>query len=133
MIGVLLAQNRDQPRHFYGARAVAVETAAVQSCDSDTPLVGDELAQAAQGCGVVISDRLAAGTREVNRKAQEREAVRMLPVHADPRRVLDDLSSGRAQPDGGSRATSNSGHLVINRLLCSVSWCLVYRIAPRQG
>jgi D-3-phosphoglycerate dehydrogenase len=65
---VLLTHNRDLLKHFYGSRAVeqlkALPIELIMN-DSDEPLRGDALVEAAEGCEVVISDRLAAGPREV--------------------------------------------------------------------
>lgn len=65
---VLLTHNRDLLTHFYGLRAVeALKALPIDLVmnDSDAPLFGDALVKAAEGCAVVISDRLAAGPREV--------------------------------------------------------------------
>lgn len=65
---VLLTHNRDLLKHFYGDRAVeALKALPIELImnDSDEPLFGDTLVRAAQGCDVIISDRLAAGPREV--------------------------------------------------------------------
>ncbi len=65
---VLLTHNRDLLKHFYGPKAVeqlkALPIELIMN-DSDEPLRGDALVKAAEGCEVVISDRLAAGPREV--------------------------------------------------------------------
>lgn len=65
---VLLTHNRDLLKHFYGNKAVerlkALPIELIMN-DSDEPLRGDALVKAAEGCEVVISDRLAAGPREV--------------------------------------------------------------------
>ncbi|MBS7552761.1 hydroxyacid dehydrogenase [Ancylobacter dichloromethanicus] len=65
---VLLTHNRDLLKHFYGYRAVdALKALPIELVmnDSHEPLSGDTLVKAAEGCEVVISDRLAAGPREV--------------------------------------------------------------------
>ncbi len=67
---VLLTHNRDLLKHFYGERAVeALKMLPIDLVmnDSDVPLQGEALVQAARGCQIVISDRLAAGPREVMR------------------------------------------------------------------
>jgi D-3-phosphoglycerate dehydrogenase len=65
---VLLTHNHDLLKHFYGNKAVeqlkALPIELIMN-DSDEPLRGDALVKAAEGCEVVISDRLAAGPREV--------------------------------------------------------------------
>ncbi len=65
---VLLTHNRDLLKHFYGNKAVeqlkALPIELIMN-DSDEPLRGEALVKAAEGCEVVISDRLAAGPREV--------------------------------------------------------------------
>ncbi|MBO1325697.1 hydroxyacid dehydrogenase [Acetobacter sp. TBRC 12305] len=68
MMRVLLTHNRDLLKHFYGERAVrALKALPIELVmnDSDEPLTGDALVKAAEGCQVVISDRLAAGPRAV--------------------------------------------------------------------
>lgn len=68
---VLLTHNRDLLRHFYGEKAVeALKALPIDLVmnDSDEPLTGDKLVKAAEGCQVVISDRLAAGSRDVMEK-----------------------------------------------------------------
>jgi D-3-phosphoglycerate dehydrogenase / 2-oxoglutarate reductase len=70
---VLLTHNRDLLKNFYGDRAVEALRALpidLVMNDSDAPLTGDRLVAAAEGCDVVISDRLAAGPREVMEKLQ---------------------------------------------------------------
>lgn len=66
---VLLTHNRDLLAHFYSPRAVealrALPGVELVMNDSDEPLTGDRLVEAAKGCQVIISDRLAAGPREV--------------------------------------------------------------------
>ncbi|SHO66726.1 D-3-phosphoglycerate dehydrogenase [Pseudoxanthobacter soli DSM 19599] len=66
---VLLTHNRDLLKHFYAPAAVealrAMPGIELVMNDSDTPLRGDALVDAARGCEVVISDRLAAGPRMV--------------------------------------------------------------------
>lgn len=65
---VLLTHNRDLLKHFYGSKAVdQLKSLPIELImnDSDEPLRGDALVKAAEGCEVVISDRLAAGPREV--------------------------------------------------------------------
>jgi D-3-phosphoglycerate dehydrogenase len=65
---VLLTHNHDLLEHFYGSKAVeALKALPIELImnDSDEPLRGDALVKAAEGCEVVISDRLAAGPREV--------------------------------------------------------------------
>ncbi|MCK0195855.1 hydroxyacid dehydrogenase [Ancylobacter sp. 6x-1] len=71
MMRVLLTHNRDLLKHFYGYRAVdELKKLPIELVmnDSDEPLVGDALVRAAEGCEVVISDRLAAGPRAVMSK-----------------------------------------------------------------
>ena len=71
MMRVLLTHNRDLLKHFYGDKGVAALKALpidLVMNDSDAPLTGDALVKAAEGCQVVISDRLAAGSREVLEK-----------------------------------------------------------------
>lgn len=68
---VLLTHNRDLLKHFYGERGVAALKALpieLVMNDSDEPLRGEALVKAAEGCQVVISDRLAAGSRDVLEK-----------------------------------------------------------------
>jgi len=64
---VLLTHNRDLLSHFYSPKAVDLLRAIVdlRMNDSDAPLAGEALVAAAQGCQAIISDRLAAGPREV--------------------------------------------------------------------
>ncbi|MGF7162497.1 D-3-phosphoglycerate dehydrogenase [Rhodoligotrophos appendicifer] len=67
---VLLTHNRDLLKHFYSFKAVDAlkEIVDLRMNESDEPLRGDALVAAAQGCQVVISDRLATGPREVMEK-----------------------------------------------------------------
>ena len=67
MTRVLLTHNRDMRKHFFSERAVDALRAVVElrTNDTDKPLRGDALVAAAHGCSIIISDRLAAGTREV--------------------------------------------------------------------
>ncbi len=67
MTRVLLTHNRDLRKHFFSERAVDALRAIVdlRTNDTDEPLRGDALVAAAEGCRIIISDRLAAGTREV--------------------------------------------------------------------
>lgn len=64
---VLLTHNRDLLKHFYSTKAVDAlkQLVDLRMNDSDEPLRGDALVEAAKGCEVVISDRLATGPREV--------------------------------------------------------------------
>src|ERR1051326_2081514 len=64
---VLLTHNRDLLKHFYSPKAVDLLRSIVdlRMNDSDAPLIGEALVAAAQGCQAIISDRLAAGPREV--------------------------------------------------------------------
>jgi D-3-phosphoglycerate dehydrogenase len=71
---VLLTHNRDLLKHFYGYRAVdALKELPIELVmnDSNEPLSGDTLVKAAEGCEVVISDRLAAGPREVMQRLKD--------------------------------------------------------------
>lgn len=67
MTRALLTHNRDLRRHFFSERVVAALRALVdlKTNDTDEPLRGDALVAASEGCAIVISDRLAAGPREV--------------------------------------------------------------------
>ncbi|MDY0881770.1 NAD(P)-dependent oxidoreductase [Dongia soli] len=67
MMRVLLTHNRDLLKHFYSPKAVAQlkEIVDLRMNESDQPLRGDDLVAAAEGCEMVISDRLAAAPREV--------------------------------------------------------------------
>ena len=64
---VLLTHNRDLLKHFYSPKGVDLLRSIVdlRMNDSDAPLIGEALVAAAQGCQAIISDRLAAGPREV--------------------------------------------------------------------
>src|ERR1051326_2963607 len=64
---VLLTHNRDLLKHFYSPKAVDLLRSIVdlRMNDSDAPLIGEALVAAAQGCQAILSDRLAAGPREV--------------------------------------------------------------------
>lgn len=67
MIRVLLTHNRDLRKHFFSERAVEKLRSLVdlKTNETDTPLRGDALVDAATGCSVIISDRLAAAPRDV--------------------------------------------------------------------
>src|SRR5947199_4363057 len=67
---VLLTHNRDLLKHFYSPKAVDLlrELVDLRMNDTDEPLAGEALVAAAQGCQAVVSDRLAAGPREVLQK-----------------------------------------------------------------
>ncbi len=67
MTRVLLTHNRALRKHFFSERAVKhlQEIADLKTNDTDDPLRGDALLAAAEGCSIIISDRLAAGPREV--------------------------------------------------------------------
>ena len=64
---VLLTHNRDLLKHFYSTKAVDAlkQLVDLRMNDTDEPLRGDALVEAAKGCEVIISDRLATGPREV--------------------------------------------------------------------
>lgn len=88
---VLLTHNRDLLKHFYGDKGVeALKKLPIDLImnDSDEPLTGDKLVKAAEGCQVIISDRLAAGSRDVlerlsNVKLFTRCAVDMRNIDVD--------------------------------------------------
>src|SRR5215470_6758425 len=73
---VLLTHNRDLLKHFYSPKAVELLRATVdlRTNDSDEPLKGDALVAAAAGCEVIVSDRLAAGPREVLERLRDVKA-----------------------------------------------------------
>jgi len=64
---VLLTHNRDLLENFYSPKAVDLlcKIVDLRMNESDTPLTGEALVAAAQGCQAIVSDRLAAGPREV--------------------------------------------------------------------
>ena len=64
---VLLTHNRDLLKNFYSPRAVDLlrDTVDLRMNDTDEPLTGEALVTAARGCQAIISDRLAAGPREL--------------------------------------------------------------------
>ena len=70
---VLLTHNRDLLKHFYSDKAVDAlkQIVDLRMNDSDEPLRGDALVAAAEGCEVIISDRLATGPREVMEKLKD--------------------------------------------------------------
>src|SRR6266851_3414594 len=86
---VLLTHNRDLLKHFYSPKAVDLLRAIVdlRMNDSDVPLAGEALVAAAQGCQAIISDRLAAGPREVLERLRGLKAFIRCAV--DIRNIVD--------------------------------------------
>ena len=74
---VLLTHNRDLLKHFYSPLAVEQlrQLVDLRMNESDEPLRGDALVAAAEGCGVIVSDRLAAGPRDVLERLKDVKAI----------------------------------------------------------
>lgn len=95
MMRVLLTHNRDLLKHFYSPKAVAQlkEIVDLRMNDSDRPLRGDDLIAAAEGCEMVISDRLAAAPKEI---LQRLNSVKVLTRCAVDIRNIDVSAASEA-------------------------------------
>ena len=77
LMHVLLTHNRDLLKHFYSPNAVDLlrEMVDLRMNDTDEPLTGKALVTAARGCQAIVSDRLAAGPREVLEQLRDVRAI----------------------------------------------------------